>query len=91
MPSTIALTVSAIFNDDGQFSRLDNGHKLDNVADDHGGALHKTTERDDVVFIFPDGSAIGCTGDGWDIVHLDADAETPTYRNGSGDWTFILA
>tara|TARA_R110000868_G_scaffold160316_1_gene389749 strand:- start:333 stop:608 length:276 start_codon:yes stop_codon:yes gene_type:complete len=91
MPSTTASTVSAIFNNDGQFFRLDDGRKLGDVAAEHGGATHKTTDRDDTVIVFADGSAIGCTGDGWDIVHLDADAEAPTYRTGCGDWTFILA
>jgi len=86
-----ALTVAAIFNNDGQFFRLYDGRELSAVAAEHGGKTHKTTDRDDTVIIFPDGSAIGCTGDGWDVVHFDADAETPTYCTGDGEWVFILA
>ena len=91
MPSTTALDVSAIFNNDGSSYMLDDGRELGEVAADNGGKAHETTDRDDTVIVFPDGSAIGCTGDGWDIVHLDSDAETPTYRTGGGEWVFILA
>jgi len=89
MPSTTALDVSAIFNNDGQFYRIDDGRNLDEVASEHGGVTHKTTDRDDTVIVFPDGSAIGCTVLGWDVVHHDADLDV--YRSSGGDWTFILA
>ena len=82
-----ALTVSAIFNDDGQLFRLADGRKLGDVAAEHGGVTHKTTDRDDTVIVFPDFSAIGCTESGWDIVHR---AAKNVYRSGDGDWTFIL-
>lgn len=84
---TAALTVSAIFNNDGQFFRLDDGRKLGDVAAEHGGVTHKTTDRDDTVIVFPDYSAIGCTVLGWDIVHR---AASNVYRRSGGDWTFIL-
>jgi len=82
-----SLTVSAIFNDDGQFFRLSDGRTLSAVSTEHGGVTHETTDRDDTVIVFPDGSAIGCTESGWGIVHR---ATQNVYLSGDGDWTFYL-
>lgn len=86
---TTASIVATVFNNDGQFFRLDDGRKLGDVAAEYGGVIYKTTDRDDTVIVFPDGSAIGCTVLGWDVVHHDADLDV--YRSSGGDWTFILA